>query len=89
VDTDVALSDLHDVLCQHHTKHPETSVVVTGDFDRANLKKVMPNFCQHITCAISRERSSNDTTSGTRAEVNSIARDEHNLSVTEHDHRGL
>jgi len=39
------------VLCQHQAKHPDAAVVVAGDFNRANLKKVMPNFCQHITCA--------------------------------------
>ena len=26
-------------------------MVVAGDFNRANLKNVMPNFHQHITCA--------------------------------------
>jgi len=49
--TDMALSALHDVLCRHQTQHPDVAVVVPGDFNRANLKKVMPNFHQHIMCA--------------------------------------
>jgi len=42
-DTDMALSDLHDMLCRHQTQHPNMAVVVARDFNRANLKKVMPN----------------------------------------------
>jgi len=33
------------------TQHPDVAVVVVWDFNKANLKKVMPNFHQHITCA--------------------------------------
>jgi len=51
------LSDLHDVLCRHQTQHPDAAVVVVGDFNRANIKKVMPNFHQRsITCATRGER---------------------------------
>jgi len=46
----VALLDLHDVLCRPQTQHRDMAVVV-GDFHRAILNKVMPNFHQHITCA--------------------------------------
>jgi len=45
----MALSALHDVLCRHQTQHPDTAVVLAGDFNGANLKKVMLNFHQHIT----------------------------------------
>jgi len=54
-DTDVALSDLHDVLCRHQTQHPDVAVVV--NFNRANIKTVMPNFHQHIMCATKGERT--------------------------------
>jgi len=56
-DTDVVLSALHDVLCRHQTQHPDTAVVVAGDFNRANLKKVMLNFRQHITCVTRGEKN--------------------------------
>jgi len=50
-DTDMALLGLHDVVCRHQTQYPDVAVVVVGAFSRANLKKVMPKFHQHITCA--------------------------------------
>jgi len=56
-DTDVSRSALRDVLCWHQTSHPDVAVVVAGDFNRANLKKVMPNIHQHITCATRGERT--------------------------------
>jgi len=56
-DTDMALSDVHDVLCRHQTQHPDVAVVVAGEVNKANLKKVMPNFHQHIACATRGERT--------------------------------
>jgi len=53
----MALSDLHDVPCRYQTQHPDAAVVVVGDFNRANLKKVMPTFHQHIMCATRGERT--------------------------------
>lgn len=49
-DTDTALSKLHDMLsvCLNH--HPDAAIIVTGDFDKAKLRQVMPNFYQHISC---------------------------------------
>jgi len=35
-DTDMELSDLHNVLCQYQTQHPGMAVVVAGDCNRAN-----------------------------------------------------
>ena len=49
--TETALSSLHDTLSRHQRKYPDAAMIITGDFNRANLKKVMPNFRQHITCA--------------------------------------
>jgi len=53
----MALSARHYVLCWHQTQHPDAAVVVEGDFNRANLKKVMSNFHQHIKCATRGERT--------------------------------
>ncbi len=49
-DTSLALSTLHDVLSGYNIKHPDAAFIIAGDFNKANLKKVMPNFHQHISC---------------------------------------
>ncbi len=49
-DTSVALSKLHDELSGYINKHPDAASIIAGDFNKANLKKVMPNFHQHISC---------------------------------------
>ncbi len=49
-DTSLALSKLHDVLSGYINKHPDAACIITGDFNKAYLKKVMPNFHQHISC---------------------------------------
>ncbi len=49
-DTSLALSKLHDELSRYNNKHPDTAFIIAGDFNKANLKKVLPNFHQHISC---------------------------------------
>ncbi len=49
-DTSLALPNLHDVLSGYNNKHPDAAFIIAGDFNKANLKKVMPNFHQHISC---------------------------------------
>ncbi len=49
-DTSLALSKLHDVLSGYINKHPDAAFIIAGDYNKANLKKVMPNFHQHISC---------------------------------------
>ncbi len=49
-DTSLALSNLHDVLSGYINKHPDAAFIIAGDFNKANLKKVMLNFHQHISC---------------------------------------
>ncbi len=49
-DTGLALSKLHDVLSGYINKHPDAASIIAGDFNKANLKKVMSNFHQHISC---------------------------------------
>ncbi len=49
-DTSLALSKLHDVLSGYINKHPDAASIIAGDFNKANLRKVMPNFHQHISC---------------------------------------
>ncbi len=49
-DTSLALSKPHDELSGYINKHPDAASIITGDFNKANLKKVMPNFHQHLSC---------------------------------------
>ncbi len=49
-DTSLALSKLHDELNGNINKHPDSACIIAGDFNKANLSKVMPNFHQHISC---------------------------------------
>ncbi len=49
-DTSLALSKLYDVLSEYINKHPDAASILAEDFNKANLKKVMPNFHQHVSC---------------------------------------
>ncbi len=49
-DTSLALSKLHDKLSGYINKHPDAASIIAGDFNKANLKKVMPNFNEHVSC---------------------------------------
>ncbi len=49
-DTSLALSKLHDVLSGYINKHLDATLIIAGDFNKANLRQVMPNFHQLISC---------------------------------------
>ncbi|KAK3515147.1 hypothetical protein QTP70_007465 [Hemibagrus guttatus] len=50
-DTDTALWELYEDLTLHQTQHRDAALIVTGDFNSANLKRTAPNFHKHITCS--------------------------------------
>ncbi len=45
--TEAALSDLCKDLYCSQTSNPDAALIVAGDFNQANLKKLMPEFHQH------------------------------------------
>ena len=42
---------LSDIVTQAEHAQPDSFVIVTGDFNKANPKKEMPKFIQQVTCA--------------------------------------
>lgn len=49
-DMDIALSPLRDMLNSHQNKYLDAAFIITGDFNKANPREVMPNCYQHIMC---------------------------------------
>ncbi|RXN30279.1 dynein heavy chain [Labeo rohita] len=46
--TDRAHRDLYNVISSQETTHPEAAFITSGDFNNANLRKVLPKLYQHI-----------------------------------------
>lgn len=49
-DTDTALSTLHDSITKHSGKYLNAALIVSGDFNKTKLTRVLPNLLQHISC---------------------------------------
>ncbi|XP_025760682.1 uncharacterized protein LOC112845470 [Oreochromis niloticus] len=47
-DTDRALRELYSAISSEETAYPEAVSIMTGDFNKGNLKKVSPKLHQHI-----------------------------------------
>jgi hypothetical protein len=47
----MALEELHWTLCKLKTTYPEAAFIVAGDFNKANLRKTLLKFYQHIACS--------------------------------------
>jgi hypothetical protein len=50
-DTSTVLKELHWTRCKLETTYPEAAFIVSGDFNKANLKTRLPKFYQRIKCA--------------------------------------
>ena len=48
VDKATALDELYEIINSLENVHPEAAFIVVGDFNRANMKKVLPKYYQHI-----------------------------------------
>ena len=47
-----ALNELYKAISKQETAHPESELLVAGDFNAGKLKSVSPNFDQYVKCAI-------------------------------------
>ena len=45
-----ALRELSDQISSVENNNPDTTVLIFGDFNHTNLRKVLPKFKQHVTC---------------------------------------
>ena len=49
-DTKDALDDLNNIISKYESSDPDTASIILGDFNQANLRSVLPNFYQTVTC---------------------------------------
>ena len=47
----LALAQLHVYISKRLATHPDSAFIVAGDFNRANLRSVLPTFHPNVTCA--------------------------------------
>ena len=54
---EIAIRDLYAIVARHENQHPNSLVLVSGDFNKANLKKYMPKFHQQVSCPTRGDRT--------------------------------
>uniref|UniRef100_A0A8C9VFB8 Reverse transcriptase domain-containing protein n=1 Tax=Scleropages formosus TaxID=113540 RepID=A0A8C9VFB8_SCLFO len=55
-DTEQALKELYGRIGEQETAHPEAAIIVTGDFNKADLRTIAPKLHQHVTCNTREDR---------------------------------
>ena len=75
---------LSDIVMQAEHSQPDSFVIVTGNFNKANLKKEMPTFIHQVTCATRDDRTlhhCHTTIKGTQCSIPCapIGRSDHDL----------
>jgi hypothetical protein len=50
--TKTAINELYMTISKQENAHPEAALLVAGDFIIGQLELVLPNFYQHVKCAI-------------------------------------
>ena len=53
---EAALKELYGTINDLESKYPDGCSILVGDFNSANLKKVLPKYFQHVTCSTRGER---------------------------------
>ncbi|KAI2642468.1 LINE-1 retrotransposable element ORF2 protein [Labeo rohita] len=46
----LALQKLADQIADMEQKHPDSVLIILGDFNKANLSRELPKYSQHVTC---------------------------------------
>ncbi|KAL0161486.1 hypothetical protein M9458_045211, partial [Cirrhinus mrigala] len=46
----LALQKLADQIADTEQKHPDSVLIILGDFNKANLSRELPKYSQHVTC---------------------------------------
>lgn len=49
-DAKAACEDIHTTVSQLQTVHPQSLLIISGDFNHATLSITLPNFSQYIDC---------------------------------------
>ncbi|KAL0162331.1 hypothetical protein M9458_041727 [Cirrhinus mrigala] len=50
VNVSLALQKLADQIADMEQKHPDSVLIILGDFNKANLSRELPKYSQHVTC---------------------------------------
>ncbi len=45
-----AIQKLADLITDTEQQHPDSVLIILGDFNKANLSRELPKYSQHITC---------------------------------------
>ncbi len=72
--TDQALKELYGDISEQETARPDAPFVVTGDFNKANLRTIAPKYFQHITINTRGDRVLDHCYSPFRDAYNSLSR---------------